>query len=232
MDEELRPELYEYVANVSSIRHPGRNYKGMVFKDGYRQLYVKNLTQHIPSPLKIGNRWCLVFYRDHPVPIRKPPQIPTTEVTLPSEALPAAQMEWERLGPGTSADNMSDANSENSAEQQRTIANEPMPEASLTSKRLREPEEEGNNTVENKKKKDEIDEFESILEHLKVILEELESSNFSNIEEVLRMYPTLDIERAIGSIIAMTDSMKPEGSMPKHTKKYYKERKLLKIISA
>ena len=37
-DEELRSELYEYVANVSSIRHPGRNYKGMVFKDGYRQI--------------------------------------------------------------------------------------------------------------------------------------------------------------------------------------------------
>ena len=37
-DEELRSELYEYVANVSSIRHPGRNYKGMAFKDGYRQI--------------------------------------------------------------------------------------------------------------------------------------------------------------------------------------------------
>ena len=77
--------------------------------------------------------------------------------------------------------------------------------------------------MENKKKKDE---FESILEHLKIIVEDLESSNFSNIEEVLRMYPTLDVERAIGSIIAMTGSMKPQGSMPKHTKKYYKERKL------
>ena len=72
------------------------------------------------------------------------------------------------------------------------------------------------------KKKDEIDEFESILEHLKVIVEELESSNFSNIEEVLGIYPTLDVERAIASIIAMTGSMKPEGSMPKHTKKYCK----------
>ena len=96
----------------------------------------------------------------------------------------------------------------------------------MTSKKLREPEEEGKNTVENKKKKDEIDEFESILEHLKVIVEELESSNISNTEEVLGMYPTLDVEHAIGSIIAMTGSMKPEGSMPKHTKKHYKESKL------
>ena len=72
-----------------------------------------------------------------------------------------------------------------------------------------------------------MDEFECILEHLKIIVEELESSNFSNIEEVLRKYPTLDVERAIGSTIAMTGSTKPDGSMPKHTKKYYKERKVI-----
>ena len=65
-----------------------------------------------------------------------------------------------------------------------------------------------------------MDEFECILEHLKIIVEELESSNFSNIEEVPGIYPTLDVERAIGSMIAMTGSTKPEGSMPKHTKKY------------
>ena len=83
--------------------------------------------------------------------------------------------------------------------------------------------------MKHKKEKDEksIDKFESILEHLKVIVEELECSNFSNIDEVLRMYPTLDVERAIGSIIAMTGSMKPEGSMPRHTKIYYKERKIV-----
>ena len=226
-DDELRSELYEYIAEVSSIKHPGRNYKGMVFKDGSRQLYVTSLTQHIPRSLKIGNRWCLVFYRDQPVPQRKPSQPPTVIVTPPSEELPSAQMEWEKLGPGTSADNMSNADPESSGERQRTNADEPMPEASLTSKRLREPEEDGKNIVENKKKKDEIDEFGCILEHLKVIVEELESSNFSNIEEVLGMYPTLDVERAIGSIIAMTGSTKPEGSMPKHTKKYYKERKII-----
>ena len=62
---------------------------------------------------------------------------------------------------------------------------------------------------------------------MKVIVEELESSNFSNIEEVLGMYPTLDVECAIGSILAMIGSMKPVGSMPRHTKKYYKERKIV-----
>ena len=94
----------------------------------------------------------MVFYRYQPVTQRKPPQIPTIEVTRPSEGLPAAQMEWKRLRPSTSTDNMFDTNSENSGEQQRTIANKPMPEASLTSKRLREPEEGGKNTEKKKKK--------------------------------------------------------------------------------
>ena len=151
-DDELRSELFEYVADISSIKHPGRNYKGMVFKDGSRQLYVTNLTQHIHRSLKIGNRWCLVFYRDQPVLQRKPSQIPTVTVTPPSEGLPTAQMEWEKLGPGTSPSNMPNADPENSGEQQTTIAHEPMPEASLTSKRLREPEEEAKNIVENKKR--------------------------------------------------------------------------------
>ena len=47
---------------------------------------------------------------------------------------------------------MPNADPENSGEQQTTIAHEPMPEASLTSKRLREPEEEAKNIVENKKR--------------------------------------------------------------------------------
>ena len=91
-DEELRSELYEYVADVSSIRHSGRNYKGIVFKDECRQFYVTNLTQHIPRSLKIGNMGCLVFYRDQPVPQRKPPHVPAIHITPPppSEGRPAA----------------------------------------------------------------------------------------------------------------------------------------------
>ena len=135
-------------------------------------------------------------------------------------------MESEEPGQGASADIMSDVDSEQSETPQPTCVDEPMPEASQTSKRVREPEEE---EIESKKKKD-IDDFESIKEHLKVIVEELESSNFSNIEEVLGMYPTIDVERAIGSMIAMTGSTKPVGSMPSHTKKFYKERnKVLKM---
>ena len=94
-DEELRAELFGYIELVSSIKHTGRNYNGMVFKDGTRQLYVTSLTQHIPRSLKIGDRCCLAFYRDQSVPQRKPPQIPTIRVTPPSEGS-AAQMEWDR----------------------------------------------------------------------------------------------------------------------------------------
>ena len=83
-------------------------------------------------------------------------------------------MESEEPGQGASADIMSDVDSEQSETPQPTCVDEPMPEASQTSKRVREPEEE---ETESKKKKD-IDDFESIIEHLKVIVEELESSNF------------------------------------------------------
>ena len=110
------------------------NYKGATFYDGTRQVFVTQLTQHIPRSLKIGNRWCLAFYRDKPVPQRRPPRVPTIVVTPPSEGT-TAQMEWEEPGQGTSADNMSDANSEDPEESQRTIFDEPMPAASLTSKR-------------------------------------------------------------------------------------------------
>ena len=125
--------LYDYVEHLCSIRHvDDMNYKGATFYDGTRQVFVTQLTQHIPRSLKIGNRWCLVFYRDKPVPHRRPPRVPTIVVTPSSEGT-TAQMEWEEPGQGTSADNMSDANSEDPEESQRTIVDEPMPAASLTS---------------------------------------------------------------------------------------------------
>ena len=139
-------DFYDYVESLSSTRHLGMNYKGMVFKNGTRQVFVTHLPQHIPRSLKIGNRWCLVFYRDQPVPQRRPPRVPTIEVTPPSEGT-AAQMESERHGQGNSANSMSDANPENSEEQQRTLVNEPIAESSLTSKRQREPDDEGKNTI-------------------------------------------------------------------------------------
>ena len=52
----------------------------------------------------------------------------------------------------------------------------------------------------------------------------MESSDFTNIEEVLGMFLTVDVEHAVGKIIPMTGSSKPAGSIPSHTKKYYKKR--------
>lgn len=58
------------------------------------------------------------------------------------------------------------------------------------------------------------------------MLEELESSNFSYIEEVLGIYPTMEVECVVGTMIAITGS---EGSIPSNIRKYYKERK--KVIN-
>ena len=131
-------------------------------------------------------------------------------------------------GQDAGAEIMSEVDSEQSETTQQAWVDEPMPESSQTSKRVREPEEgEEKNSQEKIKKKKDIDDFESILEHLKEIVAELESSNFTNIEEVLGLFPTVDVERAIGSIIAMTGSTIPAANRPNHTKKFYKERKLV-----
>ena len=76
-----------------------------------------------------------------------------------------------------------------------------------------------------RKEKKDIDDFESILELLKEIVGELECSDFTNIEEVLGIFPMVDVERVVGSMIAMTGSTIPSGNRPSHTKKFYKERK-------
>lgn len=61
-----------------------------------------------------------------------------------------------------------------------------MPEVSLNFKRVREPEERGKEEgktgrEKNRNDKDDTAEFDSCVEHLRVIVEELESSNFQNI---------------------------------------------------
>ena len=69
-------------------------------------------------------------------------------------------MESEEPGQDASADNMSEVDSEKSETPQQTWVDEPMPEASQTSKRVREPEEgEGTNTQEKSKKKKDLDDF-------------------------------------------------------------------------
>ena len=109
-----------------------------------------------------------------------------------------------------------------------------MPEASHTSKRVREPEESEplDKKIYKKKKKKKSytadEEYESCIAHIKDIVEELESSNFTNIREVLGMSPNLEVERATGTIVALAGSTKPEGDMPRNCRKFYRELKRMK----
>lgn len=89
-------------------------------------------------------------------------------------------MELEVPGPGTSVVETSDTNSEQSDWSRKIITNKPMPEASLTSKRVSEPYEEVKEAETKKKKeaKEDTTKFDSCVKHLQVTVKELESSNF------------------------------------------------------
>ena len=53
------------------------------------------------------------------------------------------------------------------------------------------------------------EEYASCIAHVKEIVEELESSKFTNIWEVLGMSPNLEVERAVGTMVALAGSTKP-----------------------
>ena len=59
-------------------------------------------------------------------------------------------------------------------------------------------------------------------------MEELESSNFTNIREVVGMSPNLEAERAVGIMVALAGSAKPEENMPSNCRKFYRELKKIK----
>ena len=108
-----------------------------------------------------------------------------------------------------------------------------MSEASHTSKRIRELEEtEQSNKKSSEKKTEKIytadEEYESCIAHIKDIVEELVSSNFTNIREILGMTPSLEIEHALGTMVALAGSTKPEGDMLSNCRKFYRERKRIK----
>ena len=74
-------------------------------------------------------------------------------VTPPAEALPDP-VDVGEPGPGTSAiDELSEAISEESGTSLQIVVDEPMPEASHTSKRIREPEESEQPDKKNSEKK-------------------------------------------------------------------------------
>ena len=92
-----------------------------------------------------------MFYKDQPVPDRRPPQPTPAEAEAPPSEESNTHMELEEPGRGTSADELSEATSETSETSLQIVVNEPMPEASQTSQRVREPDEEGKETEKKKK---------------------------------------------------------------------------------
>ena len=55
-------------------------------------------------------------------------------------------------------------------------------------------------------------------------MEELESSNFRNILEILGMSPNLEVELAISKTVVLAGSTKSEEVMPRNSQKLYGER--------
>ena len=226
-DDMLLYELEPFVDHCSSIKHNEIHHHGTTFRHGKRQVFVTHLARHIPRSIKIGHRWCLVFYRGQPEPPGRPAQqTPVIQVTPPTDAL-SDPMDVGQPGPGTSVVNeLSEATSEESGTSLQIVADEPMPEASHTSKRVREPEEskqQDKKISEKKKKKKKFttdEEFEGCLAHISDIVEELESSNFTNIRETLGMNPTMEVERAIGTMVVLAGSSKREWEMPSNCRRF------------
>ena len=216
-NDELMMELIPYVEHASSVRNSDRHYNGVTFYDGTKQVFVTHLTRHIPRSMKIGNKWCLVFCKDQPVPDRRPPQPTPAAVEAPSSEESNTHTELEEPGRGTSADELSEVTSETSEISLQIVVDEPMPEASQTSQRVREPDEEGTET-EKKQKYSEEEELNSCVMHLREIVKELEEGEFKNIPEVLGIPAIEHVERAVGTMIALA------GSITSISRKFYRER--------
>ena len=154
-DDMLLYELEPFIEHCLSIKHNEIHHHGRTFRDGTRQVFVTHLPRHVPRSMKIGNRWCLVFYRGQPDLLGRPAQ-PTPDITItpPTEERPHLMYVGEP-GLGTSAiDELFEATSEESGTSLQLVVDEPMPEASHTSKRVREPEESEQPDKKNTEKKE------------------------------------------------------------------------------
>ena len=225
-NDELMMELMPFIEHASSIRNPDCHYNGVTFYDGTKQVSVTHLTRHIPRSIKIENRWCLVFYKDQPVPNRAPPQPTPGEVEAPSSEESNTHMELEEPVRGTSADELAETTSETSEASLQIVVDEPMPEPSQTSKRVRESQEGGTEETEKKQQQkfNENEELDSCVAHLTGIVKELEEGEFRNISEVLGIPATEHIQCAVGTMIAMVGSTREEASIPSSSWKFYRER--------
>ena len=150
-NDEPMMELMPYMEHASSIRNSDRHYNGVTSYDGTKQVLVTHLTRHILRSMKIGNRWCLALYKDLPVPDKRPSQPASAAVEAPPSEESNTQMELEEPGGGTSVDELSEVTSKTSEASIQIVVDEPMPEASQTSKRVRESDEDGKETEKKKK---------------------------------------------------------------------------------
>ena len=203
---ELMTELMPYIEHASSIRNSDCHYNAVTFSDGTKQVLVTRLTRHIPRAMKIGNRWCLVFYKDQPVPNRRPSQPTPAIIEATSSEECTTQMELEEPGQGTSTDELSEATSETSIASLQIGVNKPMPEVCLTSKRVREPGQEGKEIEKKKVEYSNEEELNSCIAHLRKIVPEIEEREFKNIREFLGILVTEHVEHAIGTMIALAGS--------------------------
>ena len=62
-DDMLLYKLEPFNEHCSSVKHNEIHHRGTTFRDGTRQTFVTHLARHIPRSIKIGNRWCLVLQR-------------------------------------------------------------------------------------------------------------------------------------------------------------------------
>lgn len=102
-------ELYDYIEHASSVGNSNHHYSEMAFFDATKQIFVTHLMRHMPRSLKIGNRWCFVFYKDRPALPKRLRHVSTIVKTSTSEELPS-HMELEVPGQGTSGGEVSDTN--------------------------------------------------------------------------------------------------------------------------
>ena len=130
-------ELEPFIEHCSSIKHNEVHHRGTTFRDGTREVFVTHLARHIPKSIKIGHRWCLVFYRGQPeLPGRSAKQPPVAQITPATEA-PSEPMDVGEAGQGASAiDELSEATSEESGTLLQIVVDEPMPEASQEGQRI------------------------------------------------------------------------------------------------
>ena len=120
-------ELEPFIEHCWSIKHNEIHHRGTTFRDGTRRVFVTHLARHIPRSIKIGHRWCLVFYRGQPdLPERLAQQTLVIQITPPAETLPD-QMDVGEPGPGTSSvDELSEATSDESGMSLQIVVDEPM----------------------------------------------------------------------------------------------------------